>query len=1232
MNQPMIPGLASSSCGVTGHQSLAPAKHCRFRRAELFRLLILALLLVLGGFSVLADQTVYSDSLAGSGNVAGSAPTVAGTDGGTNYGSSVWISTTANKSTRGSPANGKESNFLPFTPQSGRVYLVSATIDATGWASTEWYTVGLVQSNAAWGGMGNISIGTLVRGTNTATTPHSATVTVALDTRGAGWSNTNSYAYVGWLTDQSATTGPKISNFSLVIQNPCTVTYVGNTNTGGIVPVDSNVYSSNATVAVLGNVGGLARTGYCFMGWNTAANGNGVFFSAAGSTFTISSNTTLYAQWVPLLTGSSNNNAYVVATNDLLQGTGLSSVSDALTVNVGENNATSHGTTASLNDGTFGAAGADQGLCISGGTVTYNLNTNLNPGGYTITNITTYSGWANPGRADQNYTVSFQRVGSGTFVDSTNVTYTSAGGSPCDTQVSLGFNETNVAAIRFDFSTPAQQNGGVGYKELDVFGYGAAPVKQFAEVVAGIRAVTTPMRGRTNLVLPLVPSGFSVAIKSSSNPSVVGANGIINPPTTNTVLQLVLTVTQLNNNQSADTGVIYLLIPASTGTTPWISYTDNFTMRRGLFISWGAPPDGQQNPVVFSNGSHSTTINQFALSANVPAVVNQLAGFGFEYIYLQDFHGYQTTLNPCAALDSWRGPGCTSTRDLVGELIAGLKARGIKVYLFTHPLDGYDGYTPAQQALVGWLDPSGNYQTWNNFINDVYAELTERYGDDIAGFGFDSDFGMSAGDTQTYQKLDLNRLRQTILSRRPLLSLGALAGPTGTAEMGIKEVYNPSWLDPWLFYSTNNYNVEVWPAYRHVPFVVQGYHWATVLPPAQGLAHLNGYQLFRYSVLQAAAGTEGPGMCWAVSPYTDGTWENGVAAAFTNLEAYVQPVAASLTNVLPSTSYPLVEGVLLSTLPNGIAATRSLDDSIEYLHVLNPPSGVLALPLPSDGKQFLSATLLANGAVVALVTNMTGISLTLTGTNAWSSSDTVIKLLVNPATIPQPSLAFHKHVFASSSYEIGQNYAKPSWGAIRLVNGNTVPVTATNGWSAGDYGFSTAAVSNNYYLSLSPTNRPEWITIDLETTNSVNSVRLTPRNDGTNVGVGYPVNFAISNSLDGVNWTLATNLTSQPMATTAQTFTFAAQSARYVQLYASQLRANSSGTYGLQLSELEVFGSSSPSGLSIRMIQNGVLIQWTSGVLQSAPSLNTSFNDVGGAVSPYTNKAALGQQFYRLRN
>ena len=76
------------------------------------------------------------------------------------------------------------------------------------------------------------------------------------------------------------------------------VIYDKNRATSGTVPVDSNSYAAGATVTVLGNTGGLAKTGYTFAGWNTKEDGTGTSY-AAGSTFTMgSANVTLYAKWI----------------------------------------------------------------------------------------------------------------------------------------------------------------------------------------------------------------------------------------------------------------------------------------------------------------------------------------------------------------------------------------------------------------------------------------------------------------------------------------------------------------------------------------------------------------------------------------------------------------------------------------------------------------------------------------------------------------------------------------------------------------------------------------------------------------------------------------------------------------------------------------------------------------------------------------------------------------------
>lgn len=73
-----------------------------------------------------------------------------------------------------------------------------------------------------------------------------------------------------------------------------TVAYNGNTNTSGDAPT-SAPYTSGSTITILGS-SGLAKTGFTFAGWNTAANGSGISYSQ-GNTFIINADTTLYAQW-----------------------------------------------------------------------------------------------------------------------------------------------------------------------------------------------------------------------------------------------------------------------------------------------------------------------------------------------------------------------------------------------------------------------------------------------------------------------------------------------------------------------------------------------------------------------------------------------------------------------------------------------------------------------------------------------------------------------------------------------------------------------------------------------------------------------------------------------------------------------------------------------------------------------------------------------------------------------
>jgi len=118
------------------------------------------------------------------------------------------------------------------------------------------------------------------------------------------------YTFTSWNTEANGS-GTKFkastavtANITVYAQwtiNSYTVTYNGNSNTGGSVPVDpSSPYEYGETVTVSGNTGTLVKTGYTFDGWNTLANGTGTD-QAEGSTFNMgASDVTLFAKWTPL--------------------------------------------------------------------------------------------------------------------------------------------------------------------------------------------------------------------------------------------------------------------------------------------------------------------------------------------------------------------------------------------------------------------------------------------------------------------------------------------------------------------------------------------------------------------------------------------------------------------------------------------------------------------------------------------------------------------------------------------------------------------------------------------------------------------------------------------------------------------------------------------------------------------------------------------------------------------
>ncbi len=257
----------------------------------------------------------------------------------TAFGTALGLTVTANNA--GEPVNGGKVTFTPPGAGASAVITTSPATIAGGTVSVSATANGTAGGpyNVVASAAGATSVNFALTNTTTVTfngngsdggsmSPQTASSTTALTSN--GFTRTG-YTFAGWNTNANGIAGTAFTNgqnypFTASINiyaqwtiNTYTVTYNGNTNTGGSAPTDgSSPYNYNSTVTVLGNINTapLVKTGYTFNGWNTAANGSGTAY-VASNTFTLgAANVILYAQWTvngQTLTFNSNGGSPVTA-------------------------------------------------------------------------------------------------------------------------------------------------------------------------------------------------------------------------------------------------------------------------------------------------------------------------------------------------------------------------------------------------------------------------------------------------------------------------------------------------------------------------------------------------------------------------------------------------------------------------------------------------------------------------------------------------------------------------------------------------------------------------------------------------------------------------------------------------------------------------------------------------------------------------------------------------------
>ena len=412
-------------------------------------------------------------------------------------------------------------------------------------------------------------------------------------------------------------------------------------------------------------------------------------------------------------------------------------------------------------------------------------------------------------------------------------------------------------------------------------------------------------------------------------------------------------------------------------------------MKYGFFVHYVWTGNAQV-ATVNADGSAPASLDDLANRFDAQGFADDLAKMQVEYVFFTAWHANMNCLWPSAAMNRWL-TGHTSKRDVLGDMITAVKAKGIRVFIYTHCRDGHD-LGPADQATTGWGGPGitpdpdwkrFNPKKWNDFINDIYGDLIKRYGSRIDGIWVD---GAVPGAT------DYPRLRQTVKGQNPKLIM-VVNYNTQLYHCDIGQVEN------WggIFSQPGG----AWPTHSKPMGIVMGGGWFASKPLGVNVVPFSAEEMFRYTVVQAGVNTDGGGVTWAAGPYAGGGWETGVVSTMQKVGRTIQPIRRSICNTLPSQSWVTPSGTTLNTLPGGFVATRSPDDGSEFIHVLNPPAGhAITLPAPADKRHYVSASLEASGHPVKLSQNTDGsLTLTLPPGDAWNALDTVITL--TPAGHPQ---------------------------------------------------------------------------------------------------------------------------------------------------------------------------------------------------------------------------------------
>ncbi|KRE69728.1 discoidin domain-containing protein [Paenibacillus sp. Soil750] len=268
------------------------------------------------------------------------------------------------------------------------------------------------------------------------------------------------------------------------------------------------------------------------------------------------------------------------------------------------------------------------------------------------------------------------------------------------------------------------------------------------------------------------------------------------------------------------------------------------------------------------------------------------------------------------------------------------------------------------------------------------------------------------------------------------------------------------------------------------------------------------------------------------------------------------------------TATPADMTISLSNLPyladaTNIKVNKTLVDSTNGNYYADYASGYRGTQVgPNENPGLKESSILSSSSTFSRIETLPANSvmqITLSPTTSAPTAGPVDTL----APLPPCNLAASKPVVTSSSLESPTT----GWQKSLLTDGI-------------NYSFEMADVGNtNMGWTSNPgytdPNHTEWAYVDLGTSTTVNKIVLYARNDVSNDGKAFPVDFKIQGSTDATNWTdlvTKTNFNSANPVNWQQPFSFTSGSYRYVRVNATKL-SSVGGSYKMQLAEFQVYNT-----------------------------------------------------------